>query len=120
MFLQLVQQQQFQSPIASAMRGMAADGGMMGRQNYGLGSLVKSIGKGIKKFVKSDLGKAALLGVTAFGLPGGALGMKGFLPQAFKTGAKQFLFGGATKFLPGKHCSYERRSCFKTRYFWCT
>jgi hypothetical protein len=97
----LTNQTPFQSPIVGAMRGMAADGGMMGRQNYGLGSLVKSIGKGIKKFVKSDLGKAALLGVTAFGLPGGALGMKGFLPQAFKTGAKQFLFGGGTKFLPG-------------------
>jgi hypothetical protein len=27
--------------------------------------------------------------------------MKGFLPQAFKTGASQFLFGGGTKFLPG-------------------
>ena len=31
------------------------------RQLYGLGSLVKSIGKGVKKFVKSPLGKAALL-----------------------------------------------------------
>ena len=46
------------------------------RQLYGLGSLVKSIGKGVKKFVKSPLGKAAILGIGAFGLPGGALGMK--------------------------------------------
>ena len=113
----MVQHQQFQSPIARAMRGMAADGGMMGRQNYGLGSLVKSIGKGIKKFVKSDLGKAALLGVTAFGLPGGALGMKGFLPQAFKTGAKQFLFGGATKFLPGSTAAMKGAAVSKPGIF---
>jgi hypothetical protein len=63
------------------------------RQMYGLGSLVKSIGKSVKSFVKSDLGKAAILGIAAFGLPGGALGMKGFLPQALKTGASNFLFG---------------------------
>jgi hypothetical protein len=64
------------------------------RQMYGLGSLVKKITKGVKKIVKSPLGKAAILGIGAFGLPGGALGMKGFLPQAFKTGASNFLFGG--------------------------
>lgn len=87
------------------------------RQNYGLGSLVKSIGKGIKKFAKSDLGKAALLGVTAFGLPGGALGMKGFLPQAFKTGAKQFLFGGGTKFLPGSTAAMKGAAVTKPGIF---
>jgi len=70
------------------------------RQLYGLGSLVKSIGKTVKKVIKSPIGKAAILGIGAFGLPGGALGMRGFLPQAFKTGASQFLFGGATKFAP--------------------
>ena len=60
-----------QSPLAGAMRNMAASGGMMGRQNYGLGSLVKSIGKTVKKVVKSPIGKAAILGIGAFGLPGG-------------------------------------------------
>jgi hypothetical protein len=55
------------------------------RQLYGLGSLVKSIGKGVKKFVKSPLGKAAILGIGAFGLPGGALGMKGFLPTNLRS-----------------------------------
>ena len=30
------------------------------RQMYGLGSLVKSIGKGVKKIVKSPIGKAEL------------------------------------------------------------
>jgi hypothetical protein len=39
------------------------------RQMYGLGSLVKKAVKGVKSFVKSDLGKAALLGIGAFGLP---------------------------------------------------
>ena len=29
--------------------------------NYGLGSIIKKIGKAAKKVVKSDLGKAALL-----------------------------------------------------------
>jgi hypothetical protein len=44
------------------------------RQMYGLGSLVKSIGKSVKSFVKSDLGKAALLGAAAFGIPGTSIG----------------------------------------------
>jgi hypothetical protein len=62
------------SPMSTAMRNMAAGGGMMGRQMYGLGSLVKSIGKSVKSFVKSDLGKAALLGAAAFGIPGTSIG----------------------------------------------
>jgi hypothetical protein len=48
----------------------------MPRQMYGLGSFVKSIGKGVKNavsgvkdLVKSDFGKAALLGAGIFGLP---------------------------------------------------
>ena len=44
------------------------------RQLYGLGSLVKSIGKGVKKFVKSPLGKAAILGAVGFGIPGTGIG----------------------------------------------
>jgi len=66
------------------------------RQLYGLGSLVKSIGKTVKKVVKSDLGKAAILGIGAFGLPGGALGMKGFMPANLRSlsGIGQALFTG--------------------------
>ena len=74
-----------QSPLASAMRNMAADGGMMGRQNYGLGSLVKSVTKGVKSAVsgavdavkdvaKSDLGKAAIMAGIGFGIPGTSFG----------------------------------------------
>ena len=45
------------------------------RQLYGLGSLVKSIGKAAKKVVKSPLGKAAILGAGIYGL-GGGFGLK--------------------------------------------
>ena len=71
-------------------RQLRMGGGIMNampRQQYGLGSLVKSIGKGVKKavsgvkdFAKSDLGKAALLyaggtflgGTSALGGAGGS------------------------------------------------
>ena len=46
------------------------------RQMYGLGSLVKSAVKGVKDFVKSDVGKAAILGAATFGVP--FTGFKGF------------------------------------------
>ena len=56
---------------------MAAYGG---RAQYGLGSLVKSVKKGVsglvegaKDFVKSDLGKAALLAAGGYYLGGGSL-----------------------------------------------
>jgi len=41
----------------------------MPRQMYGLGSLVKSITKGVKKIVKSPIGKAALLAGGAYFAP---------------------------------------------------
>ena len=41
------------------------------RQMYGLGSLVKKAVRGVKKIIKSPLGKAALLGLGAYGLGGG-------------------------------------------------
>jgi len=72
--------------------GGHAEGGRVG---YGLGSFVKKIGKGIKKIVKSPVGKAALL-------IGGA-GLAGFGPAAGlrSTAFGNALFGGATQFLPG-------------------
>src|SRR5210317_2003348 len=65
------------------------------RQMYGLGSFVKKITKGVKKIVKSPIGKAAILGIGAFGLPGaaGQSMFGGFLPKTLKTGASNFLFG---------------------------
>ena len=45
------------------------------RQLYGLGSIVKSIGKGVKSIIKSPIGKAAILGFGANALMnGGGLG----------------------------------------------
>ena len=41
------------------------------RQLYGLGSIVKSIGKGVKSIIKSPAGKAAILGFGANALMGG-------------------------------------------------
>jgi hypothetical protein len=87
----------FQSSLGGLMTSGTA-GGMqsplqtaLGRQNYGLGSLVKSVTKGVKSavsgvkdFAKSDLGKAALLAAGGYYLGGGSLlgmqraGMSGF------------------------------------------
>ena len=52
------------------------------RQLYGLGSLVKSVKKAVKKVVKSPVGKAAILGFGGAGLMGmGPLsGLAGLLP----------------------------------------
>jgi hypothetical protein len=61
-----------QMEIYNIALDMIDTGGMAtgGRVGYGLGSLVKKIGKGIKKIVKSPVGKAAILGAAAFGIPG--------------------------------------------------
>ena len=76
----------------------------MPRQMYGLGSLVKSITKGVKKIVKSPVGKAAALYFAPALIPGGAstLGgvfknMGGFsgLPELIKGGVKNLGLGVA-------------------------
>ena len=61
------------------------------RQGYGLGSFVRKITKPIKKIVKSDIGKAALLGAVAFGIPGTSMG--GLLGRASFGGAAPGMFG---------------------------
>ncbi len=63
------------------------------RQLYGLGSLVKSIGKTIKKVVKSPIGKAAILGLGAYGLGGGSFFGK-MLPGVTRGGQGIGGFGG--------------------------
>ena len=61
------------------------------RQQYGLGSFVKKIGRGVKKVFKSPIGKAALLGLGAYGMGGG------FGTGGFKFGnIGSSLFGGRT------------------------
>jgi hypothetical protein len=47
------------------------------RQNYGLGSFVKKAVRGVKKIVKSPLGKAALIAGGGYAL-GGGFGTEGF------------------------------------------
>jgi len=68
------------------------DGGDV-RQNYGLGSIVKKIGRTVKKVAKSPLGKAAILGAAAFGLPaiGSFPGTPGFLKSEL---GKKIFFSG--------------------------
>ena len=68
----------------------------MPRQMYGLGSFVKSIGKGIKKIVKSPIGKAAILGFGANALMPGGLG------SLFSGGSGLAgMFGKAKSFIGG-------------------
>jgi hypothetical protein len=63
------------------------------RQLYGLGSFVRKITRPIKKVFKSPIGKAAMLGLGAYGLGGGfGAGFKfGNIPGF--TAGKNFLFG---------------------------
>ena len=83
--------------------GGHAEGGRVG---YGLGSLVKKIGKGIKKIVKSPVGKTALLAAAGFGIPGTSFGglfgraaiggqATGLLGKAGIQAALPSIFGGS-------------------------
>jgi len=92
-------------PTAEMLKYYMADGGRAGyayggdvRQPYGIGSLVKKIGRTIKKVAKSPIGMAAL-GTLGFGLAG--MGpAKGLAGSSFK----KWLLGsklGADYGLPG-------------------
>ena len=61
------------------------------RQMYGLGKLVKKVTRTVKKIAKSPIGKAALIGVAGFGIPGTSFG--GLLGRASFGGAAKGLFG---------------------------
>jgi hypothetical protein len=90
-------------PIRPDMAGggitqLSMDEMMVPRGEYGLGSLVKSVGKVVKSatkavtnIAKSDIGKAALLGAAAFGIPGTSFG--GLLGRASFGGAAPGIFG---------------------------
>ena len=95
--------------------GGLADGSMdqMGRQMYGLGKLVKSVTRGIKKVAKSPIGKAVLLNFAPALIPGGAstffggskamfglpsfLSKKGLSDFFLKEGAKKFTLGNLSQ-----------------------
>jgi len=61
------------------------------RQQYGLGSIVKKAVRGVKKIAKSPLGKAAIGGALAFGIPGTTFG--GLLGRASFGGPASSIFG---------------------------
>ena len=85
----------------------------MGRQMYGLGKLVKSVTRGIKKVAKSPIGKAVLLNFAPALIPGGAstffggskamfglpsfLSKKGLSDFFLKEGAKKFTLGNLSQ-----------------------
>jgi hypothetical protein len=83
------------------------------RQMYGLGSLVKSITKGVKEVVKSPIGKAAALYFAPALIPGGAKtlggvfqnmgGLSGIKSALFANPAiyQQKLMGAEKGFFPG-------------------
>jgi len=75
------------------------------RQMYGLGSIVKKAVRGVKKIVKSPIGKAALIGGGMYfagggGLPGfmGGKGLGGFGSNAFG----KAMLGAKNNFMSGK------------------
>ena len=77
-----------------------------GRVQYGLGSLVKSIAKGAKKVLKSDLGKAALLYATTAGIgnimqPGAARWAGGLSPGGWLRPSTVLSNIGLGKLIPG-------------------
>jgi hypothetical protein len=82
-------------------RQLRMSGGIMNtipRENYGLGSALKSVGKavkgavsGVKDFVKSDTGKMLGLAALSFGIPGTQFG--GLFGRAGFGGAATGLFG---------------------------
>ena len=75
-----------------------------GRRAYGLGSIFKKAARGIKKVLKSPIGKAALIGLGGYWLGGGQLlGGAGFGTTPFgalakKWGTKALMNKGATEF----------------------
>jgi len=117
--LQILNPEQMREEMQNPSMPGYAYGGLIGRQQYGLGSLVKSVTKGVTGVVKgavgavkdiasSDLGKAALAAAAMYYGGGGNLfglqraGMSGFsfgnLPgagflQGAKTGIGNLLLG---------------------------
>ena len=87
---------------------MTISRGQMPRQLYGLGSLVKSIGKTVKKIVKSPIGKAAALyfAPMAFGQGAGLAGYKGlFGAGSFNPFLKNIVTGAMDGAATGKGLS---------------
>ena len=96
-------------------QGGYADMGLMApRQNYGLGSFVKKAVRGVKKIVKSPIGKAALIGGGMYLAGGGgnpftAAGRAGFGSNAFGAGIKRGFSGIGSMFrAPGANSATDK------------
>ena len=95
---QLEQQEGMQEPA------MMANGGIMGyaqRQNYGLGKIVKSIGKAVKSIAKSPIGMIALsiaapYAIGAFAPGFATFGGTGILGGALRAGISNLAIQGIT------------------------
>jgi len=112
--LQILSPEQMREEMQNPSMPGYAYGGLIGRQQYGLGSLVKSVTKGVTGVVKgavgavkdiasSDLGKIALLGAATFGIPGTSFGGFGFLNpvKQFIGGISPFAIPGTGSAMPG-------------------
>ncbi len=84
------------------------------RQMYGLGSIVKKAVRGVKKIVKSPIGKAALIGGGMYLAGGGgnpftAAGRAGFGSNAFGAGIKRGFSGIGSMFrAPGANSATDK------------
>ena len=99
--LELLNQDELED-LEEAIANSLADGG---RAHFGLGSIIKKIGKTAKKLVKSPIGKAGILGLAGFGL-GGGFGPGGFswgnLGSSLGLGTMKWAGpGGGQAFVPG-------------------
>jgi len=91
------------------------------RQNYGLGKLVKKAVRGVKKVVKSPLGKAAIMAAGGYYLGGGNLmglqraGATGFGKGIFNRGFAGAIRGGLGNFMSGQGKMGTLSNLFRTK-----
>jgi len=84
------------------------------RQLYGLGSLVKKAVRGVKKIVKSPIGKAALIGGLGYGLGGAKfLGGSGI----FSGGQGMSRFGNLLNLVKAKGTASGKPGLFSSLFY---
>jgi len=80
-----------EAALLKAIGGAGEPVNQTGIPSYFIKKIFKKAAKAVKKVAKSDLGKAALIGAAAFGIPGTAFG--GVLGRASFGGAAKGMFG---------------------------
>ena len=80
-----------EAALLKALGGAGEAVNQTGIPSYFIKKIFKKAAKAVKKVVKSDLGKAALIGAAAFGIPGTSFG--GVLGRASFGGAAKGMFG---------------------------